>query len=88
MGSAGDADEVAKLAPFLASDESSFISGSEFVIDGGLVTEATAKELRRKIRRRQRTDNDRAVQTRPLSRPSPPLTNSRSPLFAAFAVQK
>jgi 3alpha(or 20beta)-hydroxysteroid dehydrogenase len=49
MGSAGDADEVAKLAPFLASDESSFISGSEFVIDGGLVTEATAKELRRKI---------------------------------------
>jgi 3alpha(or 20beta)-hydroxysteroid dehydrogenase len=49
MGRAGDADEVAKLALFLASDESSFITGSEFVIDGGFVTGAAAKELRRKI---------------------------------------
>jgi 3alpha(or 20beta)-hydroxysteroid dehydrogenase len=49
MGRAGDADEVAKLALFLASDESSFITGSEFVIDGGFVTRAAAKELRRKI---------------------------------------
>ena len=49
MGRAGDADEVAKLALFLASDELSFITGSEFVIDGGFVTGAAAKELRRKI---------------------------------------
>ena len=30
-----DADEVAHLALFLASDESLFITGAEMVIDGG-----------------------------------------------------
>jgi 3alpha(or 20beta)-hydroxysteroid dehydrogenase len=49
MQRAGSADEVARLALFLASDESSFITGSEFVIDGGFVTGAAALELRRKI---------------------------------------
>jgi 3alpha(or 20beta)-hydroxysteroid dehydrogenase len=36
MGREASADEVARLALFLASDESVYCTGSEFVIDGGL----------------------------------------------------
>ena len=49
MQRAGTSEEIAKLVLFLASDDSSFITGSEFVIDGGFVTGSAAKELMRKV---------------------------------------
>ena len=36
LGRFGRADEVAQLVVYLASDESSFTTGAEHVIDGGL----------------------------------------------------
>ena len=38
LGRPGKPDEVATFVVFLASDESSFATGSEFVMDGGTVT--------------------------------------------------
>jgi 3alpha(or 20beta)-hydroxysteroid dehydrogenase len=49
MQRAGTSEEVAKLVLFSASDDSSFITGSEFAIDGGFVTGAAMKELMRKL---------------------------------------
>jgi NAD(P)-dependent dehydrogenase (short-subunit alcohol dehydrogenase family) len=49
MQRAGTSEEIAKLVLFLASDDSSFITGSEFVIDGGFVTGAAVKELMRTL---------------------------------------
>ena len=37
LGRAGQPEDIAKLALFLASDESAYSTGSEFVADGGLV---------------------------------------------------
>jgi NAD(P)-dependent dehydrogenase (short-subunit alcohol dehydrogenase family) len=36
MGRFGEAKEIAAAAAFLASDESSFITGTEFLVDGGI----------------------------------------------------
>ena len=39
MGRVGTADEIAHGIVYLASDESSFVTGSELVIDGGMTAQ-------------------------------------------------
>lgn len=43
LGRPGQPEEVATFVVFLASDESSFSTGSEFVVDGGLITDVPHK---------------------------------------------
>ena len=43
LGRPGKPEEIATFVVFLASDESSFSTGSEFVVDGGLITDVPHK---------------------------------------------
>lgn len=45
MQRAGEADEVAQLVLFLASDASGFITGEDFVIDGGFTAGASYRRV-------------------------------------------
>ena len=45
LGRPGGPEEVATFVVFLASDESSFSTGSEYVVDGGLVTDVPHRAM-------------------------------------------
>ncbi|OBG34686.1 glucose 1-dehydrogenase [Mycobacterium sp. E3198] len=45
LGRPGESQEVSTFVLFLASDESSYTTGSEFVMDGGLVTDVPHKQF-------------------------------------------
>jgi 3alpha(or 20beta)-hydroxysteroid dehydrogenase len=45
LGRAAESREVSTFVVFLASDESSYATGSEFVMDGGLVTDVPHKQF-------------------------------------------
>lgn len=52
LGRVGHAEEVAPLVVYLVSDESSFVTGAEIVVDGGQVAHGGAKSLSDAVRPR------------------------------------
>jgi enoyl-[acyl-carrier-protein] reductase (NADH) len=57
MGREASAEEVAEAIAFLASDRSSFMTGSEIVVDGGLTTAGVAW-MRARLQRPARDPDD------------------------------
>jgi 3alpha(or 20beta)-hydroxysteroid dehydrogenase len=45
LGRPGEVREVSTFVVFLASDDSSYATGAEFVMDGGLVTDVPHKQF-------------------------------------------
>jgi 3alpha(or 20beta)-hydroxysteroid dehydrogenase len=45
LGRPGQSSEVSTFVLFLARDESSYATGTEFVVDGGLVTDVPHKSM-------------------------------------------
>jgi len=46
LGRMGSPDDVAALAAFLASDDASYMTGSELTLDGGILAGADAQPKR------------------------------------------
>jgi 3alpha(or 20beta)-hydroxysteroid dehydrogenase len=55
LGRTGQPEEVAPLVVYLISDESSFVSGAEIAVDGGMSAHGGAKHLSDAVRAQEET---------------------------------
>lgn len=78
----GQANEVAKLAVFLASDDSSFITGSHYLIDGGIMAGAGSYSSSKIINDENPNHSASAnMEARPLNSISQPSRSPSNPRF-------